>query len=90
MEKVKILTMLKAIRKMVKNATLEIDNAESLSDLEEIKLKYLGRAGEIQTLMGSLRYVDAKDRPKVGGRMNEAKKEIVRAIENSPHEYPNF
>ncbi len=50
-------------------------------DVEEIKVKYLGKKGPIQQLMQDLRNVSAEDRPLMGKLINELKEEITHLCE---------
>ncbi|MBA3815809.1 MAG: phenylalanine--tRNA ligase subunit alpha [Parachlamydiaceae bacterium] len=53
--------------------TLELDNAKTVSDLESLKVKYLGKKGPIQDLMKGLKEVSAESRPAVGKVINDLK-----------------
>ncbi|KIA78062.1 hypothetical protein DB43_FA00080, partial [Parachlamydia acanthamoebae] len=44
----------------------ELNTAHSSADLEQIKVKYLGKKGPLQNLMKSLRDVSPEERPEVG------------------------
>ena len=56
--------------------TLEqIAGARSATDLEEIRVRVLGRSGELTGLLRSLGRVPAAERPGVGQQANRAKAE---------------
>lgn len=60
--------------------------AASTADLEELKVKYLGRKGPIQNLMKYLKDVSPEDRPAAGKQINDLKEELAASI-NSKHEF---
>ncbi|PJD95356.1 MAG: phenylalanine--tRNA ligase subunit alpha [Parachlamydia sp.] len=59
----------------------ELRSARSTTDLEHIKVKYLGKKGPLQNLMKSLRDVAPEHRPEVGKLINILKEEIESALE---------
>lgn len=59
----------------------ELQAAASTVDLENVKVKYLGKKGPIQDLMKSLKEVAAEDRPATGKVINDLKEHIAAAIE---------
>lgn len=63
----KVLSLKKAFQKDLK----EIAHSK---DLEQLKIKYLGKKGPIASLMLDLRNVDPEQRPRVGKAINELKK----------------
>lgn len=54
----------------------KLAQAASTHDLEEIKVRFLGRKGPVQELMKELRNVSAQERPIVGKEINNLKEEI--------------
>ncbi|CCB86211.1 MULTISPECIES: phenylalanine--tRNA ligase subunit alpha [Parachlamydia] len=61
----------------------ELNTAHSSADLEQIKVKYLGKKGPLQNLMKSLRDVSPEERPEVGKQINLLKEEMEGALEAS-------
>jgi phenylalanyl-tRNA synthetase alpha chain len=59
----------------------ELLNVKSSSDLEAMKVRYLGKKGPIQELMKSLKDVSAEERPHVGKAINDIKVEISNQLE---------
>jgi phenylalanyl-tRNA synthetase alpha chain len=58
----------------IKNESLnEIKNANDSKTLEDIRIKYLGKKGELTSLLKSLGTLSAEERPKAGALVNEAK-----------------
>ena len=58
-----------------------VDAACSPGVLDEVRVRYLGRRGELTLLSRSLRNLDPSERPAAGARINAAKEEVVRALE---------
>ncbi|MBI2051739.1 phenylalanine--tRNA ligase subunit alpha [Candidatus Roizmanbacteria bacterium] len=59
----------------------ELNKITSLSDLENVKIRYLGRKGEINTFLSKLKNIQPNERKKVGLKVNELKKEIKKRLE---------
>ena len=55
--------------------------AGSAADLEQVRVKYLGRQGALTQLLRSLGTLPAAERPQVGAAANEAKREIEALLE---------
>ena len=49
--------------------------------LEDVRVRYLGKRGEVTALLKSLGRMDAAERPAAGARINAAKGTILKAIE---------
>ncbi len=61
-----------------KQAFEEINQAKTLSDLEQIRIKYLGRKGDLTKILRSLKDLPLEKRRKLGPQANELK-EIIQA-----------
>jgi phenylalanyl-tRNA synthetase alpha chain len=55
--------------------------AESAAELEEIRIRFLGRQGALTQLLRSLATLPAAERPLVGAAANEAKRELEALLE---------
>ncbi len=65
----------------LKNEALEsIKNITHSKDLEDIRIKYLGKKGELTSILKQLGTLSADERPVVGGMVNEIKNEIENII----------
>ena len=62
------------------NAIALISQAQSTEELEELRIKYLGRKGEINKLLQALPDLDPKQRSGYGTTVNQAKNQIEMAI----------
>ena len=63
------------------NAFNELSNADNSARLEEIRVKYLGKKGELTTILRSMGGLSKEERPLVGKLVNEAKNEVESKIE---------
>ena len=61
----------------------ELQEAASAKELEEIKVKYLGKKGPVQALMMALKDCSADERPHMGKLINDLKDELVSHCERS-------
>ncbi len=56
------------------------EKAATLAELNEIRVKYLGKKGEITGLLRGLGALSAEDRPRVGQIVNKAREELEQLI----------
>lgn len=63
------------------NALNEIDNADSLATLNDVRVAILGKKGELTAVLKSMKDVAPEERPLVGQMVNEAREVIESAIE---------
>lgn len=66
-------------------ALSQILDAKSESDLEELRIKLLGKKGEVNEITKNISKLDPSVRSEVGRLINEVKQSIVEAFDNSPH-----
>ena len=59
----------------------EISAAENSATLEEIRVKYLGKKGELTTILRGMGSLSPEERPIVGKLVNEAKGEVEAKLE---------
>lgn len=69
------------IEQLKKEFDSELQAAVSSLDLENVKVKYLGKKGPVQDLMKLLKDVPPEDRPAAGKVTNDLKEYIASAIE---------
>jgi phenylalanyl-tRNA synthetase alpha chain len=62
-------------------ARAAIGRATTSTELEQIRVRYLGRQGALTSLLRSLGTLPAAERPLVGAAANEAKRELEAALE---------
>jgi phenylalanyl-tRNA synthetase alpha chain len=65
----------------VKNEALaQIVDAEAISELEELKIAYLGRNGKLTKLIKKIKNLSANEKKQAGGLINEIKSTILDAL----------
>ncbi len=62
-------------------ALAQINASEQLDKLSEIKVAFLGKKGELTSVLKSMKDVAPEDRPLVGQLVNDAREKIERAME---------
>lgn len=62
-------------------ALKEIEEAQNLKELENIRLKYLGRKGELTSILRNLGQLSAEERPLTGKYANELRQLIEKSLE---------
>ncbi len=55
--------------------------AGSLEDLEQLRIKYLGKKGSLSQVLGSMGKLDASERPRIGALANEVKEALQTSLE---------
>ena len=69
--------MEKQIEELRSNAIAAIDKAaKSLNDLNDIRVKYLGKKGELTSILRGMGKLSAEDRPRIGHIVNKARQEL--------------
>ena len=63
-------------------ALKEISNAKTSSEVEEIRVKYLGKKGELTTILRGMKDVSKEERPIIGKMVNEVKAVLESTLEN--------
>lgn len=69
------------LKKIMDDAISQIDNSEQLEKLNEIKVAFLGKKGELTSVLKSMKDVAPEDRPKVGQMVNETRAIIEEKLE---------
>ncbi len=67
--------------KKIKNEALEkIGKCSALENLNDVRVNYLGKKGELTALLKSMKDVPPEERPKVGQMVNDTRNEIESAL----------
>lgn len=69
------------LNKIVEDAISKIDNSGNLSALNDIRVFYLGKKGELTSVLKSMKDVQASERPVIGQMVNNARSTIEEMIE---------
>ena len=71
------------LQKLKSEALEQLEGLAKETELEDFRVKYLGRKGLFSGLMKKLGQVDVADRPRVGKLANEVKQEVEAKAANS-------
>lgn len=71
------------------SALEEVKSAENSSQLENIRVKYLGKKGELTQILRGMGALSAEERPLVGKMANEVRASIESALEEYAREIKN-
>ena len=82
--------MKEKIEKIKQKTLEEIKKVTDLRKLEEIKVKALGKKGELTEVLKGLKDLAQEERPKVGAWVNEAKASVEEFIKNREEEFKTF
>ena len=69
------------LESLVEAALAEVAGAGDARALDDVRVRYLGKKGEISALLKSLGGLSADERPKAGALINEAKQRVQAAID---------
>src|SRR5688500_10208342 len=67
---------MKELEPIVAAASRAINSSTTISDLEQAKSRFLGKAGSLTELLKGLGRLAAEERPKAGAAINTAKAEV--------------
>ena len=71
----------------VQQAALQaVNGAKTLAELNEVKVQYLGKKGEIQALMSEMRALPKEEKPAFGQKVNVCKQEVSDALDKKQQE----
>jgi phenylalanyl-tRNA synthetase alpha chain len=73
--------MTERIEQLKQEGQAAITNARDTQTLEEVRIRYLGRKAELPNLLRNVATLPADERAKTGKAANQARQELVRAIE---------
>ncbi|HBT47208.1 MAG TPA: phenylalanine--tRNA ligase subunit alpha [Peptococcaceae bacterium] len=72
--------MLQAISELKERAILELSEVQDLEGLEAIRIKYLGKKGELTQILRGMGQLPPEERPRVGQLANQAREELEAAL----------
>ncbi|MDX6635382.1 MAG: phenylalanyl-tRNA synthetase alpha chain [Solirubrobacterales bacterium] len=75
--------MLERIEEIRGEAGVAIEGAKSSAELEELRVRYLGRKAELTTILRGIADLPPEERGRVGGGANRARKELEALLEAS-------
>ena len=81
--------MQELLEKMHLSAVKEINEADEINSLSVAKIKYLGKKGEITSLLKKMGELSPEERPVVGKIVNEVRKSIEGLFEEKEQKLRN-
>ncbi|MBO4456897.1 MAG: phenylalanine--tRNA ligase subunit alpha [Butyrivibrio sp.] len=75
--------MSEQLKKIREEALKQIKESEGLDKLNEIRVNFLGKKGELTSILKSMKDVAPEDRPKVGQLVNETREAIEKVLEET-------
>ena len=82
-QKLKENIMEEKLQRIKEEAAKRIQESDSLDKLNEVRVAFLGKKGELTAVLKGMKDVAPEDRPKVGQWVNEARAEIEELLENT-------
>lgn len=79
--------MKEKLKSIMEDALSQIHASEELEKLNDIRVAFLGKKGELTSVLKSMKEVAPEDRPKVGQLVNEAREEIEKRLEEKKHAF---
>ena len=73
--------MKEQLEKIKQEAVKQIEASDALDRLNEIRVAYLGKKGELTSVLKGMKNVAPEERPKVGQMVNEARAMIEAKLE---------
>ena len=78
--------MKEQIENMKKTSVEEIKQAEDLKNLNDLRVKYLGKKGELTTILRGMGSLSPEERPVIGSLVNEVRDELEKLINEKEKE----
>lgn len=78
--------MKEKLEALVKEATEAIEKSEDLKALDDLRVKYLGKKGEITSLKKNISKLPNEEKPMAGKLINETSKEVENKLEERKEE----
>ena len=71
------------LQELAENARIRIEESEGLDKLNDVRVAYLGKKGELTAILKGMKDVSPEERPKVGQLVNETRAKIEGLLEES-------
>jgi len=69
------------VKQLIEEAGAALDAVSSLKELDDIRVRYLGKKGEVTALLKGLGTLSAQERPAAGQAVNRARKTVEELLE---------
>ena len=80
-------TMKEEIAKIKENSLKEIENCKEEKELNELKVKYLGKKGELTAVLRGMGKLSPEERPIIGSLVNQVRDELETVISQKEKEF---
>jgi len=77
------LTMKEQLEQIKKDALSQVSGCGEVDKLNEIRVNFLGKKGQLTSILKSMKDVSPEDRPKVGQLVNETRAEIEKVLDEA-------
>ncbi len=81
--------MKEEIANIKEQSVKEISNAKNLKELNDLRVKYLGKKGELTAILRGMGGLSPEERPVVGSLVNSVREEIENLIQEKEKEFKN-
>src|ERR687886_3115379 len=75
------LEFLEEVERLVEDAWTSIESTQTLAELEQLRIEYLGRSAELTEMKKRIRQLPVELRPQIGGATNRASRGIEATLE---------
>ena len=75
--------MKEKLRQIRENALEAIESSDSLAKLNDVRVAYLGKKGELNAVLKGMKNVSPEERPMVGQMVNETREAIEQKLEET-------
>ena len=82
--------MKEKIAKIKENSIKEISECKERASLNELKVKYLGKKGELTTVLRGMGALSPEERPVIGSLVNQVRDELEECIEQKEKRKETF
>ena len=79
--------MKEKLKEIVDTALKQIEAATDSDKLNEVRVSFLGKKGELTQVLKSLKDVAPEDRPKVGQLVNEARETLEKRLDECKKDF---
>ena len=82
--------MKEEIIQIEKKAIKEVELSQDIKTLEEAKVKYLGKKGELTAILRGMGALSPEERPVIGSLVNEVREKIETVFNQKEEELKNY
>lgn len=79
--------MKEQIKAIKTNSIKEVEASKNLKELADLKVKYLGKKGELTTVLRGMGAVSPEERPVIGSLVNQVRDELEKLFEDKETEF---